>query len=245
MLPQHMLLVDYMDIYQKWDRSVDVKENYSLDWTAQKVLGVNKVKYPGSFQDLYRKDFDQYVFYNAIDTILVEEIHYKLKTMGTFLGLGNITRVEAMNAFSPISMLESTLARYAYKRGWVFPKINKKFERESYEGAFVFDPTSDLYEWVTSLDFASLYPSIMRQWLISIENFVTKDLNYQPNEHQIKCSSGAVFDSSREPLLPEILTDYYDKRKESKKISQQAEREASEIENILKQRQKKITQTLG
>ena len=245
MMPQHMLIVDYMSIYQKWDRSIDVKENYSLDWTAARVLGISKVKYPGSFQQLYNKDFDQYVFYNAIDSILVEELHYKLKTMNTFLGLGNITRVEAMNAFSPISMLESTMARYAYKRGWVFPKVFKKYTREDYEGAFVFEPISDLYEWVVSFDFASLYPSIMRQWLISIENFVTKDKNFICNDHQIKCSSGAVFDSTIEPLLPEILTDYYGQRKKSKAISQRAERELGELQKILKLRKKKISQTLN
>lgn len=245
MMPQHMLLVDYLEIYKKWDRSIDVKENYSLDWTAEKALGISKVKYPGSFQQLYNKDFDQYVFYNAIDTILVEELHYKLKTMNTFLGLGNITRVEAMNAFSPISMLESTMARFAYERGWVFPKSFKKNERSDYEGAFVFEPTPDLYEWVTGLDFASLYPSIMRQWNISVENFVTKDKYFKPNSHQVKCSSGAVFDTKDNPLLPEILTDYYGQRKKSKAISQQAEYEVGELKKILKKREKNIAQTLN
>jgi len=244
MLPQHMLIVDYMDIYQKWDRTVDVKENYSLDWTAEKVLGINKVKYSGSFQDLFNKDYDKYIFYNAIDTILVEELHNKLKTMNTFLGLGNITRVESMNAFSPISMLESTLARYAYKRGQVFPKTDRKYSRESYEGAFVYEPIPDLYEWVTSFDFASLYPSIMRQWEISIENFVTKDINYKTKPNEIKCSSGAVFDASNQPLLSEILTDYYGMRKISKKTSQQAEKEANELKKILGERRKKIQESM-
>lgn len=234
-LPQHKLIVDYLEIYKKWDRTIDVKENDTLDFVAQAALGINKVKYPGNFQELYR-EFPKYVFYNAIDTILVEEIHNKLKTMGTFLGLGNITRVEAMNAFSPINMLEATLTRYAYTRNWVFPKAGENKERMDYEGAFVFDPLPDLYEWVASFDFASLYPSIMRQFEISIENFVTKDKNYKPNKHQIKCASGAVFDASTVPLLSEILTNYYSQRKEAKKVSQQAEREAAELEKILKER---------
>ncbi len=243
-MPQHMLIVDYMDIYQKWDRSIDVKENYSLDWTAERVLKISKVKYPGGFKELYAKDFDKYVFYNAIDTILVEELHNKLKTMNTFLGLGNICRVEAMTAFSPISMLESTLARYAYDDRRVFPKINKKYTRESYEGAFVFEPIPDLYEWVTSFDFASLYPSIMRQWEISIENFITKNPQGTANANQIKCSSGAIFDASEEYLLPKILTDYYKKRKDAKKIYVRAEQEAAELKKILKKRQKNITESL-
>lgn len=243
-LPQHKLIVDYLEIYKKWDRKIDVKENNTLDFVANAALNVSKVKYPGTFQDLYNKDFDKYVFYNAIDTILVEELDRYLKTMQTFLGLGNITKVEAMSAFSPIAMLEATLDRYAYKRNWVFPKTNKIGRREDYEGAFVFEPKRDLYELVSSFDFASLYPTIMRQFEISIENFIIKDKQYNPSDKEIKCTSGAVFDASNEPLLSEILTNYYGQRKDAKKIYMKAETEAAILKNILKERKNKINNQL-
>jgi DNA polymerase elongation subunit (family B) len=238
LLPQHKLIVDYMEIYKKWDRVIDPKENMSLDFAAEATLGVTKVKYPGSFTEQYNKDFDKYVFYNAIDSILVEQIHYKLKTLGIFLGLSNITRVEAMNAFSPIYMLEAIATRYAYARNLVFPQGKRERTRESYEGAFVFNPTPDLYGWVGSFDFNSLYPTIMRQFKISIENFITKDQNYKANDKQIKCSSGAIFDSSYEPLLPEILTDYYAQRKKAQKTAKDAELDATELQKILAEREK-------
>jgi len=238
MLPQHKLIVDYMAIYQKWDRTVEVKENDTLDFVAEEVLGIKKVKYPGSLQDLYNKDYPQFVFYNAIDGVLVELLDNKLKTMGTFLGLATITRVEAMNAFSPIAMLEATLVRYGYKRGQVFPKRESTSERVDYEGAFVFEPIPNLYPWVASYDFSSLYPTIMRQFKISIENFLFKDKNYQPKDKEIKTSSGAVFDASYDPLLSEILSNYYSQRKEAKQISLLAEKEADELEKILRKRKK-------
>jgi len=235
-IPQHKLIVDYMSIYQKWDRTIEVKENSTLDFVAEEALGIKKVQYPGTLQDLYNKDYEKYVFYNAIDTVLVELLDIKLKTMATFLGLSNITRVEAMTAFSPIAMLEATLTRYAYKRGQVFPKKDESKEREQYEGAFVFEPIRNIYPWVASFDFASLYPSIMRQFKISIENFITKDKNYQPKDNEIKTYSGAVFDASYEPLLAEILSDYYVQRKNAKKVSLMAEKEVDELKQILKQR---------
>jgi DNA polymerase elongation subunit (family B) len=227
-----------MEIYKKWDRKIDPKENASLDFAAEAALGVKKVKYSGTFQDLY-KDFQKHVFYNAIDTILVEEIHNTLKTMGTFLGLANINGVEAMSAFSPITMLEATASRYGYKRGLVFPKSSMDRTREDYEGAFVFKPIPDLYAWVASFDYASLYPTIMRQFKISMENFILKDRNYNPKDTEIKCSSGAVFDASYEPLLPEILTDYYGQRKDAQQIAREAEMEAERLRIILKERQEK------
>lgn len=238
MLPQHKLIVDYMAIYQKWDRTVEVKENDTLDFVSEAALGIQKVKYPGTLQELYEKDYSQFIFYNAIDTVLIELLNTKLKTMGTFLGLGNITRVEAMSAFSPIAMLEATLTRYGYERGQVFPKREERKERQSYEGAFVFEPIPNLYEWVASFDFASLYPSIMRQFKLSIENFKFKDKNHTPTANEIKCSSGSVFDSSYEPLIAEILTDYYRQRKEAKKVSMTAEKEANVLEHILQERKK-------
>jgi DNA polymerase elongation subunit (family B) len=238
MLPQHKLIVDYMAIYQKWDRSVEVKENDTLDFVAEEALGVTKIKYPGTLQELYEKDYSQFIFYNAIDTVLIELLNTKLKTMGTFLGLGNITRVEAMTAFSPIAMLEATLTRYGYERGQVFPKREERKERQSYEGAFVFEPIPNLYEWVASFDFASLYPSIMRQFKLSIENFMFKDKAYSPKNTEIKAISGSVFESSYEPLIPEILTTYYGKRKDAKKVSLTAEKEADALSHILSERKK-------
>jgi len=243
MLPQHKLIVDYMELYKKWDRVINPKENNSLDWAAEATLGIKKVKYPGTFKDLY-KDFPLHVFYNAIDSILVEEIHNKLKTLGIFLGLANINRVEAMNAFSPISMLEATTTRYAYRKRLVFPKGHFDRTREDYEGAFVFKPIPDMYGWVASFDYASLYPSIMRQFKISMENFIVKDKNYQPKDHEIKCSSGAVFDASEEPLLPEILTDYYGQRKDAQKIAKKAEIEVNELKHILDSRSKNVADAL-
>lgn len=236
MLPQHKLVVDYMTIYQKWDRTVEVKQNDTLDFVAEEALGIKKVKYPGTLQDLYNKDYSQYIFYNAVDGILIELLNEKLKTMMTFLGLANITRVEAMNAFSPIQMLEATLVRYAYPKGQVFPKREERSNREEYEGAFVFNPTPNMYSWVASFDFASLYPSIMRQFKISIENFLFKDKSYNAKESEIKTSSGAVFDASYEPLLSLILTDYYTQRKQAKSTSMIAEKEADQLQKILNKR---------
>jgi len=238
MLPQHKLIVDYMAIYKKWDRTIEVKENDTLDFVAEEALGIKKVKYPGTLQELYEKDYEEFIFYSAIDSVIVELLDIKLKTMATFLGLGNITKVEAMAAFSPIQMLEATLVRHAYSRNQIFPKSDERKERESYEGAFVFEPTPSMSEWVASFDFASLYPSIMRQYKLSIENFLFKDKNYTPKLNEIKTSSGSVFDASYEPLIPEILSHYYTQRKEAKKISLIAEKEADTLNHILENRKK-------
>jgi DNA polymerase elongation subunit (family B) len=231
-LPMHRLVVDYLDVYKKWDRVIDIKENNTLDFVASAALGIPKVKYNGTLQELYENDFESYIFYNAVDTKLVEMIDRKLNTLQTFLTLGNITKVEANRAYSPIWMAEAAMAREFQNRGKVFPKTeNTKKKREKYEGAFVVDPKTGLYEWVVSFDFASLYPSIMRQWNISPESYLRNitDPSQVNTEKEILCSSGAVFKKDEDSVFRSILTDYYGRRKAAKRIYMDIEGEIEQL----------------
>lgn len=235
--PMHCLIVDYLEVYKKWDRLIDVKENNTLDFVAKVALGIPKVKYPGTLQELYQNDFESYIFYNAVDTKLVEMIDRKLNTLQTFLLLGNITRVESLKAYSPIYMAEAAMCREFLLRGKVFPRTDKlNRRRESYEGAFVVEPKTGLYEWVTSFDFASLYPSIMRQWNISPESYIR---NLQPGEAgdpetEIVCSSGAVFQKGPDSAFRSILTEYYDRRKTTKRAYMEIEDEIEQLKKYIK-----------
>ena len=78
--PLHMGILDYMQLYDKYDRSVKVKESNALDFVAGQVLKTNKIKYTGSLQDLYRDNFTKYIYYNVVDSILVYYIDKKLKS---------------------------------------------------------------------------------------------------------------------------------------------------------------------
>ena len=234
--PMHRLVVDYMEIYKKWDRVIDVKENNTLDFVAQAALGIPKVKYNGTLQELYTNDYESYIFYNAVDTKLVELIDARLNTLQTFLTLGNITKVEAQRAFSPIYMAEIAMCREFLSRGRVMPRMDKqKKARESYEGAFVVEPKTGLYEWVASFDFASLYPFIMRQWNISPESYVR---NINPGEtidteKEILCSSGAVFEKNTDSAFRTILTNYYNKRKRAKSEYEEIENEIQKLKKYI------------
>lgn len=233
-LPLHRLVVDYLDIYKKWDRVIDIKENNTLDYVAKAALGIQKVKYSGTLQDLYENNFEDYVFYNVVDTKLVQMIDRKLNTLLTFLKLGSITQVESNRAYSPIWMAESTMAREFYRRGKIFPRTDKqKKTRESYEGALVMDPKPGIYDWVTSFDFASLYPSIMRQWNISPESYVTNTTDDIDTNEFVKTSSGAVFSKKEDSAFRTILTDYYGQRKAAKKVMEGCEEDIELLKKFL------------
>lgn len=237
-LPVHRVVVDYMDIYKKWDRVI-FKENNSLEYVATAALGMGKIKYNGTLQDLYESDFAEYVYYNAIDSILVKLIDEKLSTMSTFLKLGNITKVEANRAFSPIAMAESVIARDFYDTMRIFPTIkNRSINKSSYEGAFVFSPQKGIYNWVASFDFASLYPSIMRQWNMSPESFLGKEAKMPDMENITYSASGAYFDDKEDSVFRKVLTNYYGKRKDAKKKMWMVTQEIEKLKEMRKSLQK-------
>jgi DNA polymerase elongation subunit (family B) len=134
-------------------------------------------------------------------------------------------------------MAESAMTRENYNRGRVFPRterITKK--REAYEGAFVVDPKTGLYEWVASFDFASLYPSIMRQWNISPESYIKNVVAGEEydDEKYTKTSSGALFRKDEDSVFRTILADYYGKRKISKRAYMEIEEEIEQLKKYIK-----------
>lgn len=236
--PMHKLIVDYMAIYKKWDRVVKLKENYKLDTVAQAACGLGKIKYQGSFMDLYNTDYETYVYYNAIDTVLVYLINKNLKTMKTFFTLANVTRVEMQKAFSPIWMTESIMIRDFYKKKRIVVDSKKDMnKRRSFEGAYVKKPEPGLHEYLATFDFASLYPSTMRQFNISPETFKGKNLEKEEMEDGwIKTSSGAVFDNSKDSVMRNMLSDFYGKRREAKDAELEIDMEIEELKKIMKKK---------
>ena len=221
--PQHRLIVDYLEIYKKWDRVVKIKENNKLDYVAQQAIGVEKIKYNGNFKDLYEKDYIKYVFYNAVDSVLVHYIDKKLNTMLTFLKLGHVTGVEAKKAFSPIWMMEAMTARESLKDNKIFVgNHNDEIEQKPFEGAYVKEPQKGYYEWITCYDFASLYPNTMMQYNISPETFV--GTNVEPKDGEVKVGVNVgergitwrVFKNDSDSVLRRILKNMYAKRKATK-----------------------------
>ncbi len=242
--PLHMGILDYMQLYDKYDRSVKVKESNRLDYVASQVLKVQKIKFSGSFNELYQSDFTKFVYYNVVDSLLVYYIDQKLKSMEVLLTLANITQMPLYKAASPVAVTEALLARTLALRDQRIgtePREDSKKE-EQYEGAFVKDPIAGYHKGVSAFDFASLYPSIMRQFNISPDVFVEKinvaDIKERrADKSVIVCENGVVY-KTETSILKEILNDLYAKRKHYKGLSYKLSTRADEVrEKIAKMKQ--------
>ena len=223
--PLHIGILDYMQLYDKYDRSVKVKESNALDYVSGQVLNVKKIKYSGSLQDLYRDNFVKYIYYNVVDSVLVYYIDQKLKSMEVLLTLANITRMPLYKAASPVAVTESLMARKLAEQGMrIGTERREDSEKNSqYAGAFVKEPIVGYYEGVSAFDFASLYPSIMRQFNISPDAYIeqvykTEVAERRKDKDVIVCDNGVVYKKD-DSILKKILTDLYSQRKQYKKMS--------------------------
>jgi len=234
--PLHMGILDYMQLYDKYDRSVKVKESNTLDYVSGQVLNVKKIKYQGSLQDLYENDFKKYVFYNVVDSILVYYIDEKLRSMEVLLTLATITKMPLYKAASPVAVTEALIARKLVEQN---KRVGIEYDKEDgkkdgkYAGAFVKEPISGYYSGVSAFDFASLYPSIMRQFNISPDSYVEMVTQDQINtrrkdEDVIVCENGVVY-QKEDSILRKILTDLYAQRKQYKKTSYDFYEKAREL----------------
>ena len=233
-LPQHILMVDYLDIYKKWDRVIKIKESNRLDYVAEKAIGLKKISYNGTLRDLYQSNFEDFIYYNAVDCALVHYIDQKLKTLQTFFKIALVTGVEINRALSPVWSTESMMLRKFLERKQVFVNERKEEQAVKFAGGYVKEPIAGLHEWIACYDFASLYPNTIVQWGISPEVYKGKSI-LTPKESWVKTSSGAYFGGEdEEPILRGIVSDLYAKRRATKNKMLALQIEIDRLEKLLK-----------
>lgn len=173
-LPDHTLIVDMMDVIDQFDMVVmPIKDSLSLDYIASESIKANKIKYDGSLDDLYNNDYAKYVFYNAIDSFLVQLIDRKFKTLNIICTQSLVCHEKIENCFSKIAITEAMFWHYFYDSGIKCVWENKEdVERGRLIGAYVRIPTPGKHNLICCNDFASLYPSTIITCNLSIENFV-------------------------------------------------------------------------
>lgn len=237
-VPSHRLVIDYMELYKKWDTKIKVKESNSLDWVGKRILNLDesKVAYAGSLQDMYNNDFTKYVFYNAIDTMLVQLIHEKMQYLNIAFSISNLAKIRLCdfaykNLNTTLVQTEGFLRnRFRDEEGIVFTKSVDEEEPDKISGGWVKNPAKGLQRDVAILDFASLYPTVQREFKIAPENykgFVTKsdptkaDFDGTITDidpvNDVICINGAVF-KKRDSVTIKFLEEVYNERKRYKKM---------------------------
>lgn len=171
--PAHSIIIDYMKVVEDYDYTLRPYESYSLDWVGSHAVNAHKIKYTGTLQQLYERDPEWYYFYNAIDSLITELIHYKLKALESPCAVSAVTLVSLQSAFGQVALGTANIFEEFYSQGkkvvWDYEAIERT--KVPYEGAFC-GCVPGRYEFTVCDDFASLYPSQVRTCNLSFENVV-------------------------------------------------------------------------
>ena len=250
-VPAHRMIFDYMQLYEICDTSIKVKESSSLDFVANKLVGVDKIKYNGSLQKLYEDDFETFMYYNAVDSVLVQKIHESRNYISIIYAISSLAQIRIIdvvsqmnNALGSLAITEGVLRNRFRKMDNIVLFRDEKGDTEStIAGGWVKDPVVGMNQWCVTYDFASLYPTTQRQFFIAPETFIgvqdekdkSKCTNGRPintDEHVI-CVNGVVFEKRISPTL-NMLEDVYADRKKNKNIMLKKKEELKEVMDEIK-----------
>ena len=109
-VPAHRMIFDYMQLYEICDTSIKVKESSSLDYVSNKLVGVEKIKYNGSLQKLYEDDFETFMYYNAVDSVLVQKIHESRNYISIIFAISSLAQIKVVDIVSQINNALGSLA---------------------------------------------------------------------------------------------------------------------------------------
>ena len=249
-IPAHRIIVDYMELFTKWDQSVKVKESQSLDFVSEKILGLRKVNYEGDLKRLHREDYKKFVYYNAVDSCLVQRIHMKMKYVDILYGMAVLGKIKVKDAISTLALTEGILReKLRDQKNIVLVRDEQTDDygegvSDSIKGGWVKDPLRGMATWTCCFDFASLYPTTMRQFNISADSYKgqqVKGKNYSIfNGHQLMIEpddiitlNGSVF-KNENGVVTQTMTEVYSDRKKWKKVMMEKHEELEDLKEELK-----------
>ena len=124
---------------------------------------------------MYERDHEWYYYYNAIDSLLVLLIHYKLKSLESPCAVSSVTLVPLTAAFGQVALSTANVFEEFYNEGKrvVDDSATHEHIKIPYEGAFT-GCNPGIYKFTCCFDFASLYPRQIQTCNFSMENFMQK-----------------------------------------------------------------------
>ncbi len=211
-------------------------KRYDLNTVAKELLNEEKI-------DIKYRDMPEYwngdesklqkfIEYVKKDAVLALRLVIEKRMLDKFFELSKISGLLLQDVFGGQSKRVENRILYEFKRrGILMPckpnekeAARRKKEREEHglKGAIVLEPKKGLHtEGCTIvLDFASLYPNLIRTYNISPDTLITDE----EAERVIEAPNGARFVDSKiyRGVLPAVLDDLIEKRLRIKKLAKQA-----------------------
>ena len=172
--------LDYMTLYKKLN--IKQEASYALGAIGKKIVGMEKIAYKGSLDDLYKADINKYIEYNLNDVQIIVALEKKLQFIELARAICHKGHVPYEWYEMSSRFIEGAILMYLRRKGQVAK--NKSLDgrdeyetqmednEQGFEGAYVKAPTPGRYDWVFDLDLTSMYPNIIISLNLSPETKV-------------------------------------------------------------------------
>ncbi|MBC8983804.1 DNA polymerase II [Pseudomonas lurida] len=182
-------------------------ESFSLENVAQTLLGEGKdISTPYQRMDeinrMFAEDKPALARYNLKDCELVTRIFAKTELLKFLLERASVTGLPADRNGGSVAAFTHLYMPLMHRQGFVAPNLGDKPPQAS-PGGFVMDSRPGLYESVLVLDYKSLYPSIIRSFLIDPVGLI-EGLKHTDDSESVEGFRGARFSRTRH-CLPSIV----------------------------------------
>ncbi|MEX9938720.1 DNA polymerase II [Providencia rettgeri] len=193
--------------------------SFSLEFVAQELLGEGKaIDTPYDRMDEINRRFAHdkpaLAHYNIQDCILVHRIFEKTDLMAFLQERSTVTGLAVDKMGGSVAAFSHLYIPRLHRLGFIAPNLTEH-KMQLNPGGFVMDSQPGLYDSVLVLDYKSLYPSIIRTFLIDpagmIEGLAHPDLEYSvPGFRQ-------AWFSRTTHCLPDIVSHIWQERDKAKK----------------------------
>jgi len=193
--------------------------SFSLENVAQTLLGEGKsIDNPYQRMDeinrMFAEDKPALAKYNLKDCELVTRIFAKTELLTFLLERASVTGLPADRSGGSVAAFTHLYMPLMHRQGFVAPNLGTNPPQAS-PGGFVMDSQPGLYESVLVLDYKSLYPSIIRTFLIDPVGLI-EGLQHPDDNDSVPGFRGARFSRTRH-CLPSIVSRVAEGRETAKR----------------------------
>ncbi|ELB2076557.1 DNA polymerase II [Vibrio parahaemolyticus] len=208
--------------------------SWSLESVSQELLGEGKEIHNvhdrmDEINRMYRSDKPSLAKYNLQDCVLVNKIFEHTHLLAFAIERSRLTGVELDRVGGSVAAFTNLYLPQIHRAGYVAPNLHPENWIAS-PGGYVMDSIPNLYDSVLVLDFKSLYPSIIRSFLIDPMGLVEGlllDIG-KDDDQAVPGFRGGQFHRSKH-FLPEMIEKLWAARDVAKKNNEKAFSQAIKI----------------
>ena len=202
-----------------------IRANYSLNRynlaTAASLVNYEKLDVsPKEMRNAYLGDYseswDKVIAYSDRDAELVMKLLLDLKLVDKYIAISTVsgTLLQDVVNLGQTKLIDNLIIREFRKHGRVMnmrPKIEDEDEDDDevgYTGGSVLEPETGLHEHIITMDYTSLFPSIMRAYNIC-PTMIIKD---EQCDEKVVLGNNVEFSTKHVGIVPQILERLFNER---------------------------------